>query len=66
MGTTYGRVATQKKPAHLDGSLVLTLRRRLARIRVRKQGHQGQMVGGAKQLHHMEISGLEAWESTAS
>lgn len=54
----------QRKPAHLDGSLVLS-KGGWPGFRVRKQGHQGQMAGGTKQLHHMEVSGIEACESIA-
>lgn len=54
----------QRKPAHLDGSLVLS-KGGWPGFRVRKQGHQGQMAGGTKQLHHMEVSGIEACEPIA-
>lgn len=63
-GDSYGRVATQRKPAHLDGSLVLS-KGGWPGFRVRKQGHQRQMAGGTNQLYHMEVLGIEACESIA-
>lgn len=58
MGTAM--VGLPRKKSLLIRRQLGTLRRRLARIRVRKQGHQGQMVSGTKQLPDMEVSGLKA------